>query len=358
MLYLIQFDFSKLVPMASVLIVFIGMHFVIRIFWEKIISFRKKRAQFYKQIILGSITATGVIFFIMALPFPESIRSSIMQLVGIIVAAAFSLSSTTFLGNMLAGVMNKAIGSFRIGDFIECNGLFGRVSTIGLFHIEIQTIDRGLTSIPHLIVATNSVKVTRSSGAIVSVECSLGYDVNRKLIERTLIAAAEETGLKDPFVLITGLGDFSVVYKIHGMLEEVTKFMSVTSTLNGNVLDFLHNAGIEIVSPNFMNQRQVGDTVFIPKKERKRKKEDKVVNAEKLIFDKAEQAEEIEKSKMRVDDVEDKIKEMKQQIKDEKSDEVKAKLEVTLERYTKVHESLKTRVEKKAEELDNGGSSS
>ena len=36
-------------------------------------------------------------------------------------------------------------------------------------------------------------------------------------------------------------------------------------------LDVLHEEEIEIMSPKFVNQRQIGDTIFIPKKIKEKK---------------------------------------------------------------------------------------
>ena len=69
--------------------------------------------------------------------------------------------------------------------------------------------------------------------------------------------------------------------------------ITAESRLNACVLDALHAADIEIVSPNFMNQRPVGDTVFIPKKVNKldQVEVDQTKAPENVIFDKADVAE-------------------------------------------------------------------
>ena len=52
---------------------------------------------------------------------------------------------------------------------------------------------------------------------------------------------------------------------VAGRLGDTKKFLGSKSVLHRSVLDTLHGGGVEIVSPTFMNQRQVGvENRFIP----------------------------------------------------------------------------------------------
>ena len=307
-----------------------------------------------KSILLFAIALTGIISIILALPMNSDQKGQITSLIGIVLSAVLGLSATTFIGNALAGIALKMRKSFKPGDFIEVEGIFGRVTEQGLFHTEIQTIDRDLTTLPNMSLATNSVKVTRQSGTIISVECSLGYDVNRLKIEEALLKAAEDCGLTEPFVHIISLGDFSIVYKIHGLLQNVKSIISAKSRLTGHVIDALHQANIEIVSPNFMNQKQVGDTIFIPQKYRTNNKAVLEENTpEDLIFDKAEEAEGIEKKKELLAEVEKKIAKGNEELKTIDNHEQKQKLEKKLEQTKVLKEKIADKIDKKVDELDN-----
>jgi len=307
-----------------------------------------------RSIILFLIVFIGIISIILSLPMSPDQKSSVTSLIGIVLSAVLGLSSTTFIGNAMAGIALRLRKSFRPGDFISVNDIFGRVTEQGLFHTEIQTINRDLTSLPNMTLATNPVKVTRSSGSFISVECSLGYDVNRLKIEEALLKAAKEAGLNDPFVHIISLGDFSIVYRVHGLLKDVKSIVSAKSRLTATVIDALHAAKIEIVSPNFMNQKQVGDTVFIPKKYRTTDKEVLEENTpENVIFDKAEEAEGIEKRKEVVAKMEEKIKNEKENLKNVGDKTEKVKLEEKIKKTTELKEKLVEKIDTKMEELDN-----
>jgi small conductance mechanosensitive channel len=84
-------------------------------------------------------------------------------------------------------------------------------------------------------------------------------------VSKLLLRSAEEAGLEEAFVQIASLGDFSVTYRIAGLLREVKNLISVRSRLREMMLDGLHQGGIEIVSPGFINQRVLPpEKIFVP----------------------------------------------------------------------------------------------
>ncbi|MEO0493413.1 MAG: mechanosensitive ion channel family protein [Actinomycetota bacterium] len=244
-----------------------------------------------RQVATIIVAFTVVIAAVITLPISEGTRGQILALLGIVLSAAVALSATTLLGNLLAGLMLRSIRGFKAGDFIRVDGYVGRVSTRGLFHTEIQTEERDLMTIPNIILATTPVTTARASGTILSTQVGLGYDVPRVDVERALLAATETAGLEQGFVQVVELGDFAVVYRCAGLLTDVKLIVSMRSKLNAAVLDHCHQAGIEIVSPSFMNQRQVNDQTFIPQR-RFRPAVDPAdeVLPESIVFDRADLA--------------------------------------------------------------------
>lgn len=216
---------------------------------------RPLAGHFPRQLVsaVGGVLATLLV--IIALPVDAQLRGQLLSLFGIALTALITLSSTTFVSNAMAGLMLRSLDNFRAGDFVRVGEHFGRVSERGLLHTEIQTEDRDLVTLPNLFLITQPVRVVHASGTLVSCELSLGYDVPRGMVREQLEAAALEAGLTDPFVHVMTLGDFSVGYRVSGFLAEVRTLVSARSRLAGSVLDALHGAGIEIVSPSFMNQR-------------------------------------------------------------------------------------------------------
>lgn len=250
--------------------------------------------RFRNQLIMILLTLLVLVVVIVILPMDYTLKGQLLSLFGILLTAAVALSSTTLLGNAMAGLMLRAVQAFRMGEFIETAGHFGRVSDMGLFHTEIQTEDRDLMTLPNLFLVTNPVKRIRPSGTILSAQVSLGYEVPHGKVERLLLEAATKSGLEEPFVRVIDLGNHSVSYKVAGLLKEVRELLAVRSGLRGAMLDSLHAAGVEIVSPEFRNNRAVADNVrIIPPVEEAVPVEEKATT-EARVFDKAEEAASLE----------------------------------------------------------------
>ena len=314
---------KPVVPSVEALIATLVVLIIVRI----ILNRKYKGAlelKFRRQIITLLILFVGMLAIILVLPMSDSKRGQLLSLIGILLSAAIALSSTTILGNLIAGFMLRAIRHFKAGDFIRVGDYFGRVSDRGLFHIEVQTEDRDLTTFPNMYLVTNPVTVSRSTGTIISSTVSLGYDVPRKNVQNILLSAAEDAKLEEPFVHVMELGDFSVTYRIAGLLKEVKQLISARSKLRELMLDKLHESGIEIVSPTFMNQRQLKpERVFIPESvDQKSEPEPAYTDLpEDVVFDKAEEAESTEKLKERHDKLGEELSALKETLGDADGDE-------------------------------------
>lgn len=273
-----------------------------------------------RQVGMLVLTIIGAVVIAMTLPVSESTRNQVIALIGVLISGVIAFSSTTMVGNLMAGIVLRVNRPFRVGDFIKVEGYSGRVTEMGLLDVEIQTESRELIAFANTLMVNSPVSVTRASGAIVSVDISLGYDIHHSVIEKHLLAAAENAKLAEPFVQVMGLGDFSVSYRISGLLTEVKSLLSARSRLHKAVLDALHNSDIEIVSPSFMNQRPQADGLkMIAKSPSQTTKEE--ASPEDVIFDKAEEAEQKEKNKemlmQTIADIDAKIAEAESENRDE-----------------------------------------
>lgn len=264
------------------------------------------------QALMLLFSVVGGVFIVLALPVSDTLRAQILSLLGLVMTGVMALSSATFVSNAFAGSMLRLTRSFRVGDYIRIGSQGGRVTERGIFHTEIQTEDRDLTTFPNLLLVTNAVTVVRSSGTIVTATISLGYDLPHSRVEELLIEAAKQVELEDPYVHVVELGDFSVSYKVCGFLSDIKVMLTTRSRLKKSILDTLHGANIEIVSPTFMNQRpQKEGVVFIPKPSRQVDPTPSVdlKTAEEIAFDKADDAEaEALKNGETIDEDEDDLK--------------------------------------------------
>ena len=278
-------------PLIFVIVGAISIFFVVHWFFKKRADFNQSN-KYYHQLFNNVYAVLVLIAVIAASPISDSLKGQILSLIGIVVSGAFALSSTTLLGNALAGVMLRMIRNFRGGDFIQVNDYFGKVSGRTLLSVEIQSIDRGLISIPNTYLVANPVKVFPESGVFITVEVSLGYDVPRNTVEAALIEAASQNGIENAYVEVKSLLDHSINYSLHALVTDLERYFALKSRIHASVVDQLHQSKVEIVSPNFMNTRSIGDKPIIPEPQKTELVLDDDIDA--LLFEKANLADKLE----------------------------------------------------------------
>ena len=310
-------------------LLFAAAHFVIvgailllvfRFANRRLVNYFEARPQqaFRRQLYQVAGILVGVLFVLLLMPFDDELRGDLLNLYGLIITATIALSSTTLVGNILAGITLKIIGNCRPGDYITVGDHFGRVTEMDLIHTEIQTEERDLTTLPNLYLVQNPVRVMRSSGTLLSVELSLGYEVSRHDVEDLLKEAAASAGLESPFVQIRNLGDHSVTYRICGLLKDVKNLLAKRRELRARTIDALHSAGIEIVSPTFLNTRAFDkDQVFVADVGAERQRD---TIPDDIVFDKARKAESVENLKKSLDDTLQQIKACDKRLEGAESD--------------------------------------
>ncbi len=285
-----------------------------------------------RQVTMLLLTLVAVLVIVLSLPVSESTRNQIIALIGVLLSGVIAFSSTTVVSNLMAGIVLRVNKPFRVGDFVRVNGFTGRVTQMGLLDTEIQSETRELIAFANSLLVSSPVSVVRASGAIISVDLSLGYELHHSVVEKHLLLAAERSQLEEPFVQVTALGDFSVTYRIAGLLKDVKSMLSARSNLHKSVMDCLHEAGIEIVSPSFMNQRpQEPGTQMIPK-DREHKAGNGSPAPESVVFDKAEQAESQIKSKEAMEKQLSMLKEQKHSVSGEEKDKLQQRIDTLTSR--------------------------
>lgn len=315
---------------------------------HRLLERTKRRAEggrFRNQMIMLGLTFVGGLVVILVLPISDTLRGQLLSLIGILASAAIALSSTTVLGNALAGLMLRVMRNFRMGDFVRVGEHFGRVSERGLFHTEIQNEFRELITLPNLYVVTHPVTTIRSSGTLIWATVSLGYNIPRTQVERLMLEAAATCGLEESFVHVEELADYSVTYRVAGLLKDVKQLISARSRLRECVLDALHGGGVEIVSPTFMNTRALAaKDRFIPEKAEE-EEEGEEPSPEEVVFDKAEEAESKEALQHEHDQLSNEIESLKEQAKKSEDEAEKQRLEKRRERLEAQRERLARAIE-------------
>jgi type IV secretory pathway TrbL component len=96
---------ETLIRPGIVLLVLVVLLIVNSFLFRKIKSF-KPNETLTKGAISFFLVLIAILVFILTLPIDKSLKGQILGFLGIIISAGIALSSTTVLGNMIAGIMN------------------------------------------------------------------------------------------------------------------------------------------------------------------------------------------------------------------------------------------------------------
>ncbi len=288
--------------------------FLVRFFFRNTLESTKKWP-YQRQLLISGIVLLGIFLAIGFLPLDHEVKNQILSVLGILFSAVIALSSTTLVGNAMAGIMLRMMHEFRGGDFIEMDDIVGRVTDFGIFHTEIQQVNRDVVSIPNLLLVQRAVKVTRRDGTFISLSVSLGYSLDHVQVEEALKEAAISCKLADPFVFIEEFLDHAIRYRLFGLLEETTERLSKTSELHKAVLQTLHGKGMEVASPGLIDRREFGkEEQYVPKAPKHTKAKSKANDEEVIeekVFDKADEAQSLEDLRQKHEKLKKKLAEMK-----------------------------------------------
>jgi len=288
---------------------------------SRILSRRRERdelSRFKHQTWMLGLTLVALVVVIATLEGgKDGMSDEILKLLGILLSAAIAFSSATLVANAMSGLMLRVQRHFRRGDYIQVGDHYGGVVERGLFFTELQDELRDRITLPNSFLTQNPVTVIRPEETLIEARLSLGYDVSRTAVEPLLVAAATTAGLEEPcFVEILELGDFSIQYRVVGVYTGKLKDLpTARSELRARVLDSLHAAGVEIVSPTFMNQRSVAtQQTFVPHVEVAGEQAKGTRAPGKTRFDEAEDAGSIERVSDRLAECDEEIEEINQRL--------------------------------------------
>ncbi|MCQ6257916.1 mechanosensitive ion channel family protein [Pseudomonas sp. Q11] len=165
---------------------------------------------------------------------------------------AIGLALQGSLANFAGGVLILLFRPFRIGDWVEAQGVAGTVDSIQIFHTVIRTGDNKTVIVPNgnlsngIIINTN-----RQPTRKVVFDVGVDYQADlQKAREVLLELAKDERVLSDPApeAVISTLGDSSITVSLRVWVK-TADYWSVMFMFNEQARDRLKDAGIDIPFP-------------------------------------------------------------------------------------------------------------
>lgn len=172
-------------------------------------------AKFVRSLVRTVLYVIVVISIVRRLGVDTSSFVALLASVG--VAIGMALSGT--LQNFAGGVMILLLRPFRVGNYIQTQGIEGAVKEIKLFNTVINTPDNKLITIPNGPIVNNiinnfSAEDRRRVDMSVSIAYGDDLDVARKAILDILEADERIEKTPAPFVALSNMGDSALTITI------------------------------------------------------------------------------------------------------------------------------------------------
>ena len=167
--------------------------------------------EFMAKSVRRVVFAVGVIVGLSALEVDIGPLLALIGAAGFVVA--FALQDT--LGNFASGIMILLYRPFDVGDLVDIAGVTGKVATLNLVSVTINTLDNKVVVVPNNAVWGNVItNATGSSERRVDMLFGIGYgdDIEKaqRLLEQTLESHPLVLSNPEPIVRLHELGDSSV----------------------------------------------------------------------------------------------------------------------------------------------------
>ena len=260
-------SFAATIPSLTFLaVLFLVVRFILKLlhrFFDVIAQGRLVLGQFdrewatptYKLVRLLVVAFAVVVGY----PYVPGSNSDAFKGVSLFLGVAFSLGSSSFLSNMIAGYSMAYRRLFKVGDRVKIGEVTGEVTAVRLQVTHVRTIRNEEITIPNsAILNTHVVDYTalaRSKGLILMATVGIGYETPWRQVEAMLIEAARRTpGLLPepaPFIQQQALGDFAVTYALCVSTDQPMKMETTYTNLHRSILDVFNQYGVQIMTPAY-----------------------------------------------------------------------------------------------------------
>lgn len=198
-----------------------------------------------------------LVAFMICYPLLPGAGSEIFMGFSIFIGALVTLGSTSIIANVISGIVLTYTRSFKVGDRVVIGKDEGDVFEKRLFVTQLRTWKNELITIPNSVILgghiVNYSTHAKARGLMLTVTVSIGYDVDRMIVEKLLLNAASKVELvvaePAPRVHVDELSDCYVVYTLNAYTQESHQRIITLSELRKQVFDSFHEAGVEIMSP-------------------------------------------------------------------------------------------------------------
>jgi len=217
------------------------------------------------------IVRAFVIVFALVISYPYIPGSDSVAFKGVsvFVGVLFSLGSSSFVGNIIAGYTMIYRGAFKKGDRIEVDNQIGIVEEQRLMVTRLRSQKNEEIVIPNSVLVNSKIvnysAKAQDLGLIIHTIVGIGYETPWRQVDAMLKLAANRTKgiLKNPppFVLKKSLADYAINYEINGYCKDVKNINSIYTELHQNILDVFNENNVQIMTPSYVADTDIPKVV-------------------------------------------------------------------------------------------------
>ncbi len=165
---------------------------------------------------------------------------------------AVGLALQGSLANFAGGVLILLFRPFRIGDWIEAQGVQGTVDNIMIFHTVLRTGDNKTVILPNGPLSNGIITNTnRQPTRKITYDIGVDYDADLQKAREILLDLAKDPRVLEspaPEAVVTTLGDSSITVSLRCWVN-TPDMGGVTNMINAEIRDRLRAANIDIPFP-------------------------------------------------------------------------------------------------------------
>jgi small-conductance mechanosensitive channel len=193
-------------------------------------------------------------------PYIPGSESPAFKGVTIFIGVLFSLGSSSFLANLIAGYTMTYRRAFRVGDRIKVGELMGDVTQARLMVTNLRSLKNEEIVVPNSLILNNNLvnysTIARDHGLILHTTVGIGYETSWRQVEAMLLIAADRTpGLRrepPPFILQKSLGDYAVTYELNVYIDNPAAMDQLYTELHRSILDVFNEHNVQIMTPSYV----------------------------------------------------------------------------------------------------------
>ena len=205
---------------------------------------------FVGSLVNVSLTILLIISVVGALGVQTTSFAALLASAGVAVGMALSGNLSNFAGGLIILLFKP----YKVGDYIEAQGVGGTVKEVQMFHTVLGTVDNKVIYIPNGslssgVVTNFSNQTTRRVDWTFGVEYGSDYEKVKQVIESVL--AKDSRILPEPaapFIALTALADSSVNVVVRVWVNS-SDYWGVYFDINKNIYATFNEVGIGFPFP-------------------------------------------------------------------------------------------------------------